>query len=293
MLDKEREMEGWYEFIAWERSTQDTIDLKKIYIDMTGDPNAKNEEDRAGDVLAGLLLSQIVYWYLPDKDGKTRLTVSHPSPRDRGKPDAPQYLWLAKRRDEWWEEIRLTERQVDRAVKILVDRGLIETARFKFNGAPTLHIRLLWDNFLAAWKRQVKNLYPAAPQVEAVQTPSTTPISPNGEMDFTNSLNPFHQTVKSISPNGEMDFTKSDKSITEITTENTTETTAEITAETTSETTAKKKKRKDCASRRRTVRGQSSLKQEAISAAVEKVRNLQGWIPHKKLSEREIRRLLK
>ena len=45
------------EFIAWEQVSRDTIDVKRCYVDI------------AGDLVAGILLSQIVYWHLPDKDG--------------------------------------------------------------------------------------------------------------------------------------------------------------------------------------------------------------------------------
>jgi len=43
------------EFLSWELTTRDTIDFKKIYVDI------------AGDLIAGLLLSQIIYWHLPSK----------------------------------------------------------------------------------------------------------------------------------------------------------------------------------------------------------------------------------
>ena len=41
------------EFIAWEQVSRDTIDVKRCYVDI------------AGDLVAGILLSQIVYWHLP------------------------------------------------------------------------------------------------------------------------------------------------------------------------------------------------------------------------------------
>ena len=51
------------EFIAWELASRDTIDFKMIYVDISG------------DVIAGLLLSQIIFWNLPDKKGDTKLKV--------------------------------------------------------------------------------------------------------------------------------------------------------------------------------------------------------------------------
>src|SRR5699024_12159927 len=90
-------------FLYWEQASEDTIDFKRIYVDV------------AGDILAGLLLSQIIYWHLPNKSGEQKLRV-----------EKDGHLWIAKGRSEWFEEIRLTARQFDRASKILEDKGLIE-----------------------------------------------------------------------------------------------------------------------------------------------------------------------
>src|SRR5690625_1801093 len=113
-------------FIYWEQASRDTIDFKKSYVDL------------AGDLVAGVLLSQIVYWHLPSKEtGKTKLRV---------KKDG--HLWIAKGRSDWWDEIRITGKQFDRASNILVKKGLIEKKTFKFNGSPTIHTRLIWETFL-------------------------------------------------------------------------------------------------------------------------------------------------
>lgn len=147
-------------FLTWEVSSRDTIDFKKVYVDM------------AGDLISGLLLSQIVYWYLPDKQGKTKLRVKREG-----------HYWIAKKRTEWWDEIRITSRQYDRASKILADQGIIVVQTFKFNGSPTKHIRL----------------------------------------DIVQFLSVFTQSVNSISPNGENHFTLYVKSLTESTTKTTTD----------------------------------------------------------------------
>lgn len=115
-------------FLLWEQASRDTVDFKKCYVDL------------ADDLVAGLLLSQIVYWHLPSKEtGKTKLRVKHAG-----------HLWIAKAREDWWDEIRITPKQFDRAIKILVKKGLVEKGTFKFNGNPTIHTRLIWDNFLPA-----------------------------------------------------------------------------------------------------------------------------------------------
>jgi hypothetical protein len=52
-----RPLEDISDFWRWEEDSHDTVDLKKCYIDL------------AGDLKAGLLLSQIISWFLlDDKD---------------------------------------------------------------------------------------------------------------------------------------------------------------------------------------------------------------------------------
>lgn len=119
------------DFFAWEVTSRDTIDFKTVYVDM------------ADDLMAGLLLSQLVYWHLPKKDGTSRMRISKEG-----------NLWVAKARTEWWAETRLKPRQVDRAAKILVKKGLVFTKRWRFNGSPTTHWRINWNAFLPSLKRE-------------------------------------------------------------------------------------------------------------------------------------------
>ncbi len=128
-------MNNFDEFLLWERTTRDSIDFKKIYVDI------------AGDVVAGLMLSQIVFWYLPDKNGNSKMRV-----RKDG------YDWIAKSNTEWYDEIRITEWQAPRALNILEERGIIEKKLYKFNGAPTIHIRLIQDKFMELWEELVHDL---------------------------------------------------------------------------------------------------------------------------------------
>ena len=90
-----------------------------------------------GDLTAGVLLSQIVFWHLPDKKGDTKIRVS----RD-GLP------WVAKLHSDWWGECRVTVRQAERAIKQMVGLGIVETRVYKFDGNPTVHIRIVQDKFL-------------------------------------------------------------------------------------------------------------------------------------------------
>ena len=116
-------------FLNWERKSHDCIDFKKAYVDM------------AGDLVAGLLLSQIIYWHLPSKDGAaSKLRVY----RDG------EY-WLVKQRTDWWDEIRVKPDRFDAACKKLVERGLIVKRYGRFNGLRTMSLRINWDRFLDLW----------------------------------------------------------------------------------------------------------------------------------------------
>ena len=119
-------------FFRWEQTSRDTVDFKKIYVDITG------------DLIAGLLLSQIIYWHLPGNDGKSKLQV-----KKEGK------LWLAKGRSDWWDEVRITSKKFDRASKLLKEQNIIETKLFKFYGNPTTHINLKEKIFLELWEEQI------------------------------------------------------------------------------------------------------------------------------------------
>jgi hypothetical protein len=107
------------ELYKLEQFSRDSFRVKRTYI------------DAADDLVAGLLLGQIVYWNLPNENGKSKLRVKKEN----------EY-WLAKGRNDWWDEIRITPKQFDRAIKILKDKSLVETKNFKFNGSPTVHIKL-------------------------------------------------------------------------------------------------------------------------------------------------------
>ena len=140
------------DFIIWEQSSRDTVDFKMAYVDMTeyteadvarlgGDRRASEER---GDLVSGLLLSQIVYWNLPSSAGKTKLRV-----------EIGGRLWLAKTHGDWWDEIRITEEQAKRAVKRLSDLGIIDVEYHRFNGLRTTHIALNDEGFMLRWERAI------------------------------------------------------------------------------------------------------------------------------------------
>jgi hypothetical protein len=110
-----------------------------------------------GDVHSAILLCQLLFWFKPTSDGKSKLTIE----RD-GKE------WLAKSWDLLREETALTERQLRAGLRLLKDRGVLLTTVYQFKGAPTTHLHL-----------DVACLYEwiCTPSSESIRTPSSECIS--------------------------------------------------------------------------------------------------------------------
>lgn len=117
--------------------------------------------DIAGGLIEGTLLTQILYWCGDDKSEHGKLTIF----RDG-------HYWLAKGRDDWYEEVRVTPRQYDTAisklkgevkekgkiVRIDETKKLVEVKVFKFRGVPTTHIRPIYENINLAIEEWKNNL---------------------------------------------------------------------------------------------------------------------------------------
>ena len=103
--------------------------------------------DITGDLIEGTLLSRILYWFAPSKDNKSKVKIYKDG----------EY-WIAKQRKDWWEEIRITERQYDKAIKSLVKKKFVITAKYKFNSMPTIHIRPNYDVINAEVKKWEENI---------------------------------------------------------------------------------------------------------------------------------------
>ena len=124
------------DFFNWEAQSRDLIALRRSYVDLAG-----------GDLSGGVLLSQLVYWHSPDENGRSRLRVHKDG-----------HWWMAKKREDWWDECRLTPKQFDRAAQVLEKLGLIVLKTFRFNGSPTKHIRIQLENFFQALDIVTHNL---------------------------------------------------------------------------------------------------------------------------------------
>jgi len=127
------------QFLAWESTSRDTIDLKKIYVDIAG-----------GDLVSGVLLSQIVYWHLPSKTGGPKLQVQREG-----------HFWLAKTYAELWEEVRIKDDRARLAYSKLAKLGLIEKRVWKFGKRNAVHVRIVWPVFLAALAAEMGSGEPA------------------------------------------------------------------------------------------------------------------------------------
>lgn len=158
------------EFLFWENSSRDTIDFKMVYVDIAN-----------GDLVSGLLLSQIIYWFLPSKSGLSKIVETN------GEKE------LIKKRLDWWREIRITEKQYDRAITILEKLGLVSVRLKKSNyydGAPVPHIKLNFDVLIELLNNQ---------REKSILTKGEDQSSPKGEIDLPQKAkSDIPQTAKSI-----------------------------------------------------------------------------------------------
>lgn len=174
--------------------------------------------DMTGDLVAGALLSQILYWFGADRNGRPRARIQ----RDG-------HLWIAKARGDWWEEIRITPKQYDRAAKILKDKGFVELRTMKFAGNPTTHIRIISESLNKAiddWKRSqaLEHMRREREKLMAVG------YSPFGNNEFDQRETPNYTDGKQgVYPNGDFDLPLTGRSYTETTTKTTQENTAKNT----------------------------------------------------------------
>lgn len=203
------------EFFFWEKASRDVIDVKKCYIDV------------ADDLVSGVLLSQIVYWHLPDRNGESKLKVENGG-----------RLWLVKKREDWWEECRIRPKAFDRAITQLEELSLVTTEIHRFGGVPQKFIRINEKCFLSKLESVLKE---GIPDQEPSEKDLGTNPSENEPQEASGGKIDLPESGKSILPNrefqssqnGKIDIPEKGKSTiqrlqAETTTETTTETTSEI-----------------------------------------------------------------
>jgi len=119
------EKKDWRAFADKEKDNKEYVSTKNMYVDITG------------DVLTAILLSRILYWFLPGKTGNSKIRIFKDNKE-----------WIAKKRSDWKNECRISPSQFDRSIKILKKLGLVDTKVYKFAGEPTVHINLDKDFFM-------------------------------------------------------------------------------------------------------------------------------------------------
>lgn len=190
--------------------------------------------DIAGELVAGALLGQILYWFEPNKDGKTKLRVIKDN-----------YYWLVKERSDWYNEIRISAKQYDRAAKVLDSKGLIVRKKYKFNGNPMIHIRPNFEKInseIRKWLDETKEIIKQSKDGGKQRGKRELPKGENPEVS--SDVEPERKgdvpNLLGIDQRGKPELTKGENrnspkrktgidqrgiSLTEITTETTTETT--------------------------------------------------------------------
>lgn len=119
-----------------------------------------------GSADAGMLLSYLVYWFLPSKGGKSKLSVTWYGKRQ-----------LVKSRAELMSETGLTEWKLRAAVKRLEELGLVESSVHLFGNKtrPHLHLDEPRLKFLLTLGTQVGSGGPIAAATEATSVPVLRP----------------------------------------------------------------------------------------------------------------------
>ena len=180
--------------------------IHHVYVDITG------------DLVAGALLGQILYWFGADRNGRTRARIVKDG-----------FYWIAKTRNDWWQEIRISPKQYDRAAKLLKDQGFIEIKTMKFNGNPTTHIRIIphkLNEAIDGWKwERVKEA-----GLMAAELPDAVGFSPFGNNGIPETaITALTDGEEQDYPSGNFNVPETGISLTEITAENTKKNTAENT----------------------------------------------------------------
>ena len=132
-------------FLTRHQQKLEDLAVKRVYIDM------------AGELPAGTMLSRIVFWHSPDKQGRSRLPAERCGQQ-----------WLVRSREDWWQEARLVPREVDRCLARLRELGLIETRVWKSTReaggrpVPLLHVRIVPEVFMEVMGKMSERSQPDA-----------------------------------------------------------------------------------------------------------------------------------
>ncbi len=184
------------EFLALKSKEQQRVNFEMTYVDIAD-----------GDLIAGLLLSQIIYWFSPDKHGRLRTRATYNGKRA-----------IAKNRKEWYEEIRITPRQYDYGINTLKKLKIVTVVNSMFNGKRTPFIMLNGDVFLKRYKDELMRCYAEATSVSRrSNTGNTESALPLTEIttEITTEIKNIRELPEATRecplPYYEFDFTTNDK----------------------------------------------------------------------------------
>lgn len=159
-------------------SAEDIIGVQKPIFDICNDWNEAN------------VLAELWYWTSPSKTKDTKLKI-----------EKDGYRWLACTRIEWWERRRLTTREVDRAIVRLMKKGLVVKHIYKFNGFPTIHLRLNLSVFIERFIKSCTDNF------------SDELVSDNNQLEDAMKLMNWESFEPSILPNVSKPFYQNGKNI--------------------------------------------------------------------------------
>ena len=115
----------------WEKTSQEIFLTNRVCI------------DTVEDLHTGILLSRLVDCLTPEQKSCCHIL------------ELKGRRWIARTRNEWREDCRMTPRQFDRAIGILQDKKLIETENMKRHGCSVKHISLNWDRLLNLFQKTI------------------------------------------------------------------------------------------------------------------------------------------
>jgi hypothetical protein len=148
-------------FSSLEKESKESIILKKLYVRICDD-----------DLIAGLILSHIVFWFGNNPDGNPRAKHKH-----EGR------TCIVRQRNDWWDECCISPKQYDRAINVLKERGFVDVEIHKssFHKWETAHFIFINESKLmeavdADLKRQ-QNI-----KSESEKEQSGNPELPKGEI---------------------------------------------------------------------------------------------------------------
>ncbi|MBI5959073.1 MAG: hypothetical protein HY866_10085 [Chloroflexi bacterium] len=114
-------LDGWLKSDA---TREDSIMLKRLYIDIFG------------NLVDGVLFSQIMYWHTPVKGGGPRLRIEREG-----------HLWLAKNYDDWKEECRIPAGTARDSLRRMENLGIVIKRVWHFGQRKVPHYRIDPERF--------------------------------------------------------------------------------------------------------------------------------------------------